>query len=58
MHNDVGRLCLLLGHTSPTMLWKHYYKAVTKKRAIAFWLIEPPAVDSGVSEKEVAELAA
>jgi len=24
------------------MLWEHYYKAVTKKRAAQFWGIEPP----------------
>jgi len=40
--NKVDRLCLLLGHKSPTMLWEHYYKAVTKKRAAQFWGIEPP----------------
>lgn len=24
-HNDVDKLCRLLGHTSPVMLWAHYY---------------------------------
>jgi hypothetical protein len=40
------------------MLWKHYYRAVTKSARFVFGLIEPPATDSGVGEKEVAELAA
>lgn len=42
--NDVNALCLRLGHTTPKMLFQHYFKAVTKKDAIAFWKIEPPGV--------------
>jgi integrase/recombinase XerD len=41
-YNDVDTLCRLLGHKSPVMLWEHYNKAVTQKRAAAFWKIEPP----------------
>jgi integrase len=42
IHNDVNRLNNLMGHTSPDMLWRHYHRAVTKKRAAAFWKIGPP----------------
>jgi integrase len=40
---DVNRLTLMIGHTSPTMLWNHYYKAVPKAEADKFWAIMPPA---------------
>ena len=40
--HKVDLLHRLLGHKSPAMLWEHYYKAVTKKRAAHFWEIEPP----------------
>jgi hypothetical protein len=43
-NHDVNRLNNLMGHTSPAMLWRHYHKAVTQKRAAAFWSIEPPKV--------------
>lgn len=43
VHDKVDRLNQLMGHTSPAMLWKHYHKAVTLKRAKAFWKIVPPA---------------
>ena len=42
VHSDVNRLNLLMGHTSPEMLWRHYHRAVTQKQAKAFWKIEPP----------------
>jgi hypothetical protein len=41
-YSDVDTLCQLLGHKAPAMLWEHYYKAVTKKQAAAFWKIDPP----------------
>jgi integrase/recombinase XerD len=40
---DIGRLTLMTGHSSPTMLWNHYYKAVPKAEAEKFWSINPPA---------------
>jgi integrase len=46
MFNNVGELCRLLGHTSSKMLWEHYYKAVTKKQAEAFWQICPVEIES------------
>jgi integrase/recombinase XerD len=41
-NHDVNRLNNLMGHTSPTMLFKHYNRAVTQKNAKAFWKIRPP----------------
>jgi integrase len=43
--HDVNRLNNLMGHTSPTMLWRHYHRAVTQKNAREFWKIEPPKID-------------
>ncbi|MEY2510593.1 MAG: hypothetical protein QOE26_1356 [Verrucomicrobiota bacterium] len=43
MYEDVNRLNNLMGHTDPTMLFRHYNRAVTKKDAAAFWAIEPPS---------------
>ena len=42
VYSDVNRLNLLMGHTSPEMLWRHYHRSVTQKQAKAFWKIEPP----------------
>jgi integrase len=42
VHSDVNRLNLLMGHTSPEMLWRHYHRAVTQRHAKTFWKIEPP----------------
>jgi integrase len=42
VHHDVNRLNNLMGHTSPTMLFKHYNRAVTQRNARAFWEIRPP----------------
>ena len=47
-HADVNRLNNLMGHTSPEMLFRHYNKAVTRKRARGFWKIEPPATKSKI----------
>jgi len=44
-NHDVNRLNNLMGHTSPAMLWRHYQRAVTQRRAAEFWKIEPPRVD-------------
>ncbi len=41
IHHDVNRLNNLMGHTSPTMLWRHYQRAVTQRNAREFWKIEP-----------------
>ena len=38
---DINKLVLTIGHTSPTMLWNHYYKAVPKAEAEKFWAILP-----------------
>lgn len=40
-NENVGRLLLNLGHTSPAMLWKHYHQAVTTKDAKQFWSLYP-----------------
>ena len=44
VHHDVNRLNNLMGHTSPTMLFKHYNRAVTQRNAEAFWDIRPPRI--------------
>jgi len=54
VHSDVNRLNLLMGHTSPEMLWRHYHRAVTQKHAKAFWKIEPPTK----SKSKIVRLAA
>ena len=41
-NHDVNRLNGLMSHTSPTMLFKHYNRAVTQRNAKAFWEIRPP----------------
>jgi integrase len=38
---DINRLTIIIGHTSPTMLWNHYYKAVPKAEVEKFWSIVP-----------------
>ena len=45
IHSDVNRLNNLMGHTSPTMLWRHYHRAVTPQQARGFWRIEPPKLN-------------
>ena len=44
-HGDIDRLVLQAGHESPTVLWNHYYQAMTPKDAAAFWAIYPPAAE-------------
>jgi integrase len=39
--NDVDKLVVLSGHQSKEILWAHYYRAVTKHEALAFWSILP-----------------
>jgi len=34
---------LQAGHESPTVLWNHYYQAMSPEDAAAFWNIFPPA---------------
>jgi integrase len=48
VHSDVNRLNLLMGHTSPEMLWRHYHRAVTQRHAKTFWKIEPPSGSSKI----------
>jgi integrase len=45
---DVNRLLFMVGHTSPAMLWKHYYKAVPKSEAEKFWNIRPPKAAANI----------
>jgi len=44
MYEDVNRLNNLMGHTDPTMLFRHYNRAVTKSQGAAFWAIDPPSL--------------
>jgi hypothetical protein len=58
VHSDVNRLNNFMGHTSPQMLWKHYYRAVTQLHAKAFWKIEPPKTDGKVIAFDAAKTPA
>jgi hypothetical protein len=40
-HADIDRLTIFLGHTNPTMLWKHYHRTATHKEASKYWQIMP-----------------
>jgi integrase len=40
-HGDIDRLTVYLGHTNPTMLWKHYHKTSPRKEAAKYWQIKP-----------------
>ena len=42
-HGDINALTLQMGHTTTTMLWKHYHKAAKRADAEKFWKIAPPA---------------
>jgi integrase len=42
-HGDINKLTLMMGHTTTTMLWKHYHKAAKKAEAEKYWKITPPA---------------
>jgi hypothetical protein len=44
-HEDVNKLFLMSGHTSPQMLWRNYYRAVEKTEAEKFWSISPPKLE-------------
>ena len=53
-HGDIDRLTLFLGHTNPTMLWKHYHKTATRKEAAKYWQIMP----STSADRKVVSIAA
>lgn len=42
-HEDINKLTLTMGHTTTTMLWKHYHKAAKRADAEKYWKISPPA---------------
>jgi integrase len=44
-HGDIDRLVLQAGHESPTVLWNHYYQAMTPEDAARFWTIYPPTAE-------------
>jgi integrase len=46
--HDAARTALELGHTSPTVVFRHYREVVTVEDAARFWNILPPAEDAGV----------
>ncbi len=41
-HGDINKLTLMMGHTTTTMLWKHYHKAAKRVDAEKYWKITPP----------------
>jgi integrase len=43
VHGDINKLTLMMGHTTATMLWKHYHKAAKRVDAEKYWKITPPA---------------
>ena len=40
-HGDINKLTLMMGHTTTTMLWKHYHKAAKRTEAEKYWKIMP-----------------
>jgi integrase len=40
-HESVDRLLLQTGHSDPAILWRHYYRSMTKADSKAFWEIRP-----------------
>jgi len=42
-HGDINGLVIQAGHESATIMWDHYYQAITPEAASAFWNIFPPA---------------
>jgi integrase len=40
-HGDINKLTLMMGHTTTTMLWKHYHKAAKRIEAEKYWKITP-----------------
>jgi len=48
---NIERLLLNLGHSSPKMLWKHYHQAITKKNANQFWSLYPGGGKGGGIKK-------
>jgi integrase len=44
-HRDINGLVIQAGHESATIMWNHYYQAVTPEAASAFWNIFPPATE-------------
>ena len=45
-HGDINKLVLQAGHESPTVLWNHYYQAMSPQDAAAFWNIFPPTCEA------------
>jgi integrase len=53
-HNDINRLTLAMGHSSPAMLWEHYHRASTRKDAELYWAIAPDvAADGKITSRPV-----
>lgn len=40
-HESVDRLLMQTGHSDPKVLWRHYYRVMTKADAEKYWGIEP-----------------
>jgi site-specific recombinase XerD len=38
---NINKLCLAMGHTKPTTLFKHYYNPTKRKDAARYWKIAP-----------------
>ena len=47
-NEDINRLTLALGHTSPTMLWKHYHRATKRTDAALYWSIMPSETPTNI----------
>ena len=47
-NEDINRLTLALGHTSPTMLWKHYHRATKRTDAALYWAIMPSEAPTNI----------
>jgi integrase len=40
-HRDSGELAIQMGHRSPDVLYRHYYRAMTRDEAGKFWALVP-----------------
>jgi hypothetical protein len=40
-HESVDRLLLQTGHSDPAVLWRHYYRVMTKADAGQYWALRP-----------------
>jgi integrase len=47
MYEDSGKTALLLGHSSPALVFRHYRALVNRKSAAEYWKLAPVDVEGG-----------